>query len=263
MKLSFLQKINWVLVTQLGFNWRRCVASISGLPKFIRDYFIFLREFRVPYSLQPCLSDHVEGAGGGYGEYFWQDLYVSQEIFINKPFRHLDIGSRLDGFVAHVASFREIDVIDIRKIDSKIPSVFFSQIDISDSKEMEQFSSAHKWDSISCLHVLEHIGLGRYGDKINPLGYKNALKNIANLLSVGGVLYLSTPIGSEKIMFNANWIFDARTLLDLLELHGLKCFEVLKVVDNNSPIKVEFSVNTTFSEGLHIFIFKKEYSEKN
>lgn len=75
-------------------------------------------------------------------------------------------------------------------------------------------------DSLSCLHALEHFGLGRYGDPINPLGYKLGLQNMIKLLRPGGVFYLSTPIGRERVEFNANWVFDPRTIVGIATKAG-------------------------------------------
>ena len=74
---------------------------------------------------------------------------------------------------------------------------------------------------MSCLHVLEHFGLGRYGDPIDPNGYKTGFANLASLLRPGGRFYLSTPIGRERVEFNANWVFDPATLLRLADAQGL------------------------------------------
>jgi hypothetical protein len=68
----------------------------------------------------PCLYDRSEEGGTASGEYFWQDLYIAQKIFKVNPHRHVDIGSRIDGFTAHVASFREIKVFDIEGLDLAI-----------------------------------------------------------------------------------------------------------------------------------------------
>jgi hypothetical protein len=74
--------------------------------------------------------------------------------------------------------------------------------------------SAGYCDSLSCLHALEHFGLGRYGDPITPFGYQLGLANMAKILRPFGILYLSTPIGQERVEFNANWVFDPRTIID-------------------------------------------------
>lgn len=76
-------------------------------------------------------------------------------------------------------------------------------------------------DSLSCLHALEHFGLGRYGDPIDPKGYECGLVNMAGLLRQGGVFYLSVPIGIDRVEFNAHRVFDPRVIIDLAVKNSL------------------------------------------
>ena len=46
----------------------------------------------------PCLEDRKSAGGSARGHYFHQDLLVAQKIFEAKPERHLDVGSRIDGW---------------------------------------------------------------------------------------------------------------------------------------------------------------------
>ena len=68
--------------------------------------------------------------------------------------------------------------------------------------------------SLSSLHVIEHIGLGRYGDPIDPSGCFAAMRELSRVLASGGHLYLSTPVGRERVCFNAHRVFAARTILN-------------------------------------------------
>ena len=76
-------------------------------------------------------------------------------------------------------------------------------------------------DSLSCLHAIEHFGLGRYGDPVNPQGYQRGIANMAQLLQPGGTFYLSSPIGEERVEFNANWVFDPRSIVRCAEAAGM------------------------------------------
>ena len=62
-------------------------------------------------------------------------------------------------------------------------------------------------DSLSCLHTIEHVGLGRYGDPIDPEGWVVAVRELARILAPGGRLYLGTPIGRERVCFNSERVF--------------------------------------------------------
>ncbi|MDH5524731.1 MAG: DUF268 domain-containing protein [Desulfobulbaceae bacterium] len=185
--------------------------------KFCRDYIKFKAQSKVSSEkftfgkFFPCLRDWNDSSGIASGHYFHQDLLVAQKIFANNPLKHVDIGSRIDGFVAHVASFREIEVIDVRPLQSKIKNIEFKQIDF-----MEDNSSVGSYsDSISCLHALEHFGLGRYGDPVDFDGYMKGFKNLTHMLNPGGLLYFSVPIGEQRIEFNAHRVFSVQYLLDL------------------------------------------------
>jgi hypothetical protein len=166
--------------------------------------------------LYPCLDDKKADGGTATGHYFHQDLLVARRIHLNNPARHVDIGSRIDGLVAHVASFRPIVVMDIRHISSSIPNIEFIQADL-----MLPPASSHvgQFDSMSCLHALEHFGLGRYGDPINYEGHLLGLNNMTALLRSGGKYYFSVPIGPQRIEFNAHRVFSIQYLIDCLSLN--------------------------------------------
>src|SRR5581483_400021 len=78
-----------------------------------------------------CLADRFAAAGEARGHYFHQDLLVASWIHAAAPARHVDVGSRVDGFVAHVASFRPVDVIDIRPLATSWEQITFHQRDIT------------------------------------------------------------------------------------------------------------------------------------
>lgn len=229
---NFFLKIHRILV-QIGLNLPRLMVSIASSPGYFWEYFLFKRGVHCPVGIYPCLSDRLDISSTTKNEYFWQDLYVARMIFRDCPVRHVDVGSRLDGFVAHVAAFRNIEVFDVRPMSSSIPGVIFRQVDLMDEKSaslwLEDESQVGCCDSLSCLHVLEHFGLGRYGDPIDPVGYRKGFANLARLLRPGGSFYLSTPMGVERVEFNANWIFSPQTILGLadsccLELNSLVVF---------------------------------------
>ena len=161
--------------------------------------------------LHPYFNDKLASSGTTKGAYFHQDLLVAQRIFQNNPQTHIDIGSRIDGFVAHVASFREIKVFDIRPPENTVRNIVFSQLDFMAEIPEEMIESC---DSLSCLHAIEHFGLGRYGDTINFNGHLLGMENLYKLLKKGGTLYFSTPIGEpQQVKFNAKRIFSVSYLL--------------------------------------------------
>lgn len=213
-----VRKIYWLLSAQFGVDPRIMFRSLRGLPRYARDLFRFRAGHTGRLELLPCLHDWDEEGGATNSEYFWQDLLVARLVFAAKPEKHVDIGSRVDGFVAHVASFREIEVFDIRPLTARIPGVTFKQADLMNPVTV----ITNYCDSVSCLHALEHFGLGRYGDPIDPKGYTKGLVNMAGLLKQGGVFYLSVPIGINRVEFNAHRVFDPRIIIDLALENSLR-----------------------------------------
>lgn len=159
------------------------------------------------------LNEKFTESGIASGHYFHQDLLVARKIFQNNPEKHIDIGSRTDGFVAHVASYREIEVFDIRTQNKKIKNIIFKKADLTElPANLIEYT-----DSISSLHAIEHFGLGRYNDTIDYWGYLKAIKNITKILKPGGRFYFSTPIGKQRIEFNAHRVFNVQYLIDLFK----------------------------------------------
>jgi len=181
--------------------------------------------------LYPCLNDRFSESGTGKGAYFHQDLLVARRVHSNQPTVHLDVGSRVDGFVAHVASFRPIQVIDVRPLSNNIANVTFFQMDLMGE-------IAGQWigccDSLSCLHALEHFGLGRYGDAVLWNGHLIGLENLRKLLKRDGKLYFSVPIGPQRIEFNAHRVFCLDYLLELF--HGKFAIDHFSFVDDEGDL---------------------------
>ena len=211
-------------VREIGFNLRR-MRLARNLPRYWRDLREWRRRGGGVSSLYPVLSDWSEEAGSAASPYFQQDLLIAQKIFRGSPARHVDVGSRIDGFVAHVAAFRSIDVFDIRPLRSTIRNVRFVQADLmSPSADL-----AGCTDSLSCLHALEHFGLGRYGDPVDPQGHLRGFRALIDMLAPNGILYLSFPIGRPVVEFNAHRVFGATDVLSWpgSELLRLEAFDMI------------------------------------
>lgn len=215
-------------------------------------------EFKLLKS-HPCLSDRDTNCGIVEFHYFYQDVYVARKIFESNPLRHVDIGSRINGFIAHLLVFRDVELFDVRPLNLSISGVTFTQIDITDETSIPK----NYCDSISCLHALEHFGLGRYGDRIDSNGHLKGFENITKILKPGGKLYFSVPIGQQRIEFNAHRVFGVPYLLNMIS----DKYEILTFayVDDNNILheNVNMSqedINTSFNcrYGCAIFELKKK-----
>jgi hypothetical protein len=208
---------NWFYA--FGFDPRKFVPAMMGFPGTVRGYINLLvqnRSRKTRWKIQfvlPCLQDKYLQSGIASGHYFHQDLLVARKIFERKPNVHVDVGSRIDGFVAHVASFRSIEVFDIRDMSNRISNVTYRKCDIMNLPD----GYAECCDSLSSLHALEHCGLGRYGDSIDIDGHLKGLEGLTKMLKRNGTLYLSVPIGEERIEFNGHRVFGIATILRLMK----------------------------------------------
>jgi hypothetical protein len=216
MRKPFIERL-YPWIRALGFDPLIMKRSFKGIRQTYRDYRRLSlqnaqspRMYKMSFSY-PVFGDRFESGGVASGHYFHQDLLVAQKIFKRNPIRHVDVASRIDGFVAHVASFRSIEVLDIRSVTSKPTNISFHLCDIT--KPLERFVAY--CDSLSCLHALEHFGLGRYGDPVMLEGHIIGLENLNKILQPGGILYLSVPIGPERVDFNAHRVFAIQTILML------------------------------------------------
>lgn len=206
----------------IGFDIVKFINTLRGLPGFINDYRKLSKEIDrslFPLNFYPILNDKYKQGGTANGHYFHQDLLIAQKIFKANPLRHIDIGSRVDGFIAHLATFRKVEILDIRKIQSNTENIEFIQANMMDMKE-ELFESC---DSLSSLHALEHFGLGRYGDPIDSNGHLKGFHHMYNILKPNGIFYFSVPIGKQRIEFNAHRVFSINYLLEMFN----NKFEVL------------------------------------
>ena len=207
--------------------------------------------------IKPIISDYADQAGTASGHYFHQDLLVASYIHNNNPQRHIDVGSRVDGFVAHVASFREIEVMDVRELSSTgHENIVFVKADLMNENKMHKNIT----DSISCLHAIEHFGLGRYGDPVDPNGYLKGFKNIVHMLKQKGTLYISFPIGKEnEVHFNAHRVFHPKDIFNWLEDDDSLILKRFDYIDDAGDLKLNIdikteNINVSYGCGIYTFI---------
>ncbi len=209
---SFLDKQAYVS----GFQPRTLLSALRHLPAYFRDLRSYRKKNTHPAfqvnvrDAFPILTDMTDSAGVAGGHYFHQDLWAARKIFLRRPDQHLDIGSRVDGFIAHLLAFMPVTVVDIRPMTSNIEGLTFFQDDASELANLPDGSV----DSLSTLHAAEHFGLGRYTDAIDPDGCFKFMSALQRVLAPGGRLYFSVPIGRERVEFNAHRVFAPRTILD-------------------------------------------------
>jgi SAM-dependent methyltransferase len=163
----------------------------------------------------PCLFDNT-GDTKIEPIYFYQDSWAFEKIYANKPRKHFDIGSH-HKFVALLSKVVDLTMIDIRPLSLPLDSIRFVKGTIL-NLPFEDSSI----ESLSSMCVVEHIGLGRYGDPLDPNGSALAFKEIERVISRGGHFYFSVPVeGETTTYFNAHRSFNENELLNDI-LKGFK-----------------------------------------
>lgn len=165
-------------------------------------------------NIYPVLNDYRQMAGSVDSHYFYMDIIAASLIIKNNTKMHYDIGSRVDGFVSHLlAAGIETTLIDIRPLSiNKIcqgGQIHFLQ---GDAMNLSAIAS-ESLHSLSSLHAIEHFGLGRYGDSIDPMAPFKAMWELQRVLAKNGYLYFAVPVGkNERLCFNAHRVFDVHTI---------------------------------------------------
>jgi SAM-dependent methyltransferase len=135
--------------------------------------------------------------------YFYQDSWAFDLIVKAKPRSHIDIGSH-HKYVALLSKVVPLTMVDLRPLSLEMESIKFVQGTILDLPFPDG-----SIESLSSLCVIEHIGLGRYGDPLDPLGSLKACNELARVIKPGGNLYISVPVeDNPKTYFNAHRSFN-------------------------------------------------------
>ena len=219
---SFREKQSYIT----GFHPTIFLKSLAGLPVFVSSWLKYRKlniapAFRIRFTdAFPILTDRSASAGLAEGHYFHQDLWAARNIFHERPRAHIDVGSRIDGFVAHLLAFMPVTVIDIRPLVSKVDGLTYLQDDATSLSMLK----ANSVPSLSSLHAAEHFGLGRYGDPIDPDACFKFIDSLQRVLAPNGRLYFSVPVGRERVEFNAHRVFSPSTILRCFSSLRLKSF---------------------------------------
>lgn len=242
----------------LFFDPLEVIYKWMGLPYFFSHLLVYKKsnqDSKFPLRLKNIFYySYARFHQGGIatGHYFNQDLWGARIVYQRGINKLVDLGSRVDGFVAHVLPYCQVCVVDIRHIDVHIEGLEFVKATIEDLP----FES-NSVPVLSCLHVIEHIGLGRYGDRVNPKGYLCAAREISRVLQPKGLLILGTPVGKERLCFDAHRIFDPQTVLDAFSGLHLEQFSLIDDSGVGIVKDATFSLARRCNNGCGLFLFTK------
>jgi len=154
-----------------------------------------------------CIDD-ATGVTDFDRHYVYHPAWAARILTRIDPEHHVDIGSSLP-FVSVISAFTDVKFYDYRPADLRLSGLEVLAADVTDL----QFDD-RSIRSLSCLHVVEHIGLGRYGDSLDPDGDLKAMRELQRVLSVGGDLLFVVPVGRPKVIFNAHRVYSLGQIVE-------------------------------------------------
>ena len=166
------------------------------------------------------------------------------------PDDHVDIGSDVN-YVGMISVIVPVTFIDIRPLSVDLPHLRCLQGTVL----RIPFDDASV-TSLSCLHVAEHVGLGRYGDELDPAGTRRACAELERVLAPAGNLYFSVPVGRPRVCFNAHRVHSPLQILDFFP--GLE-LESFSLVDDDFEFRADADVGSAaeLSYGCGLFWFRR------
>jgi SAM-dependent methyltransferase len=212
------------LIPRIGMRGLQAAATVIGAAHYVRDR----RTYRALPGAErlrwrdtlPMLGDRLATTPFD-SHYLYQDSWAAQRVAEHGPARHVDVGSRVD-YVCFLSAITQVAFVDIRPLAATVEGVE----SIAGSVVEMPFEDG-SLESVSCLHVVEHIGLGRYGDQLDPSGTRRAIAELQRVVAPGGQLLMSLPVGRPRVCFNAHRIHDPREVralvgeLELVEFAGV------------------------------------------
>lgn len=203
---------------------------------------------RVRVRLLPKVTDRFPDAHTFDAHYVYMSRWAFAAITKALPLQHVDVGS-LISFVAMLSTRVPVTYVDLRPPQGQFSDVTFMTGDVTALPFADGSIT-----SLSCLHVVEHVGLGRYGDVIDVHGTERAIVELGRVLAPGGTLYLALPVGREAVYFNAHRVTSPRRVCELLP--GLKLLSWAGVDDAGAfhdSANLDAYAKAQYACGMYIF----------
>jgi SAM-dependent methyltransferase len=197
--------------------------------RFLADYRAFKRlagnearpQRRLRWSQRlPMLFDRTASTGFDR-HYVYHVSWAMRVLARTRPAHHIDVSSSLY-FCGAASAFVPVTFYDYRPADLRLSGL---ESRAGDLMALPQPTASV--ESLSCMHVIEHIGLGRYGDPLDPDGDLKAIAELKRVLAPGGNLMFVTPTGRPTVRFNAHRIYGYRQILDYFSPLTLKEFALV------------------------------------
>ena len=175
----------------------------------------------------PCLNDKTPYTGFDR-HYIYHLAWAARILNKIKPASHVDISSSLY-FSSIISAFIPLTFIDYRPARLRLHGLMTASANLTDLPFAD-----NSFESISCMHVLEHVGLGRYGDPLDPLGDLAAIDELIRVTALGGSLLVVVPVGRKHIAYNAHRVYDNSEFINYFS--GMQLVESALIGDESSGI---------------------------
>lgn len=243
-----------------GYN---TLHPLAGFIPYLFDYCRFKKNreslsdsrFKMNVNeLYPCLNDNT-GKTPFDAHYIYHPAWAARILAKTEPKEHVDISSSLS-FVTIVSSFIKVHFYDYRPAELNLTNLSSGAVDIMSLPFVDGSIS-----SLSCMHVVEHIGLGRYGDPLHSKGDLLAVMELKRVLKSGGDLLFVVPVGRDaKIMYNAHRIYTFDLVIGMFSDYKLMDFSLVSDADGHvndfiSPASKKDADNCVY--GCGCFWFQK------
>jgi SAM-dependent methyltransferase len=202
---------------------------------------------------QPCLLDGVAETPFDR-HYVYHCAWAARVLARVRPDEHVDFGSSLN-FVTIASAFVPMRFYDVRPPDLALRSL---RIERANLTKLTIPDGA--FGSVSCMHVVEHVGLGRYGDEIAPRGDLAAIRELQRVTAPGGSLLFVVPLGRPRIVFNAHRIYSYELVAEAFAGWELLEFTLIQDADRPGPHVIENADARVAAEqdyGCGCFFFRK------
>ena len=202
------------------------VIFLLRFPFILRSYLRFLakdkkKRFPVPLSsLMPVLFENIPFTRFDT-HYIYHTAWAARKVKDIGAAFHTDISSSLY-FSSIISAFIPVQFYDYRPAKLNLLGLTSHRADL-----LKLHFEDNSIRSLSCMHTVEHVGLGRYGDPIDPEGDVQAAQELQRVLAQGGDLLFVVPIGKPKIQFNAHRIYSYQMVLDMFPALTLKEFSLI------------------------------------
>jgi SAM-dependent methyltransferase len=229
---------------------KKIIRFIGLLSEFSRFRHRSDGRFALHWSeLYPCLSDNT-GTTPFDQHYIYHPAWAARILAKIRPAYHVDISSILS-FSSIVSAFVPIRFYDYRPAELNLEGLQSGQADL-----LRLPFNDSSVPSLSCMHTIEHVGLGRYGDPLDPQGDLKAIAELKRVLQPGGDLLFVTPVGKPKIAFNAHRVYSYAQIVEYFSPLELKEFSL--VPDSGGLLRdADPAVSDAQEYGCGCFWFRK------